>query len=226
MPILFRASMTLCLVLVTACTSVPAPATYPADQSIANAIPLVAVMHLRRGGDLPEFEECKAPDVICLHAPFWLRGEVIAPLYGTPRTRHMAVTSAGHYGTSWYENQHDPWLVVLLDNGKDVVMPTYASERLVRRDDGTLFMIVEHEGQPAFLPCPIAGLREEIDQAHFPRRLRVPADDYSVKQSPQLYNVANGTAFPRYGIAVSRIGDALVSLHPSANEMRCPETES
>lgn len=217
------------LALLAGCTSAPTSLAYPADAFFDHPEVSVAVMRLQPGAELPEFDECKKPGVWCMHSPFWLRGEVIAPVYGKPRMRHMPVLSSGHYGTSWYADQDDPWLVVLLDDGKDIVMPTYASTSLVRRNDGALFVIVDYEREPDFLPCSIAGLREEIDQTRFPRNddLQLPADDPAVMDDPQLYTISNGHAFPRYGIAVSRIATALAMLRPTtAKDFDCPKEAS
>lgn len=216
-------SMVLASFLVAGCaTSAVAPRHYP-DIDMNQAAAAVAVVQVRPGKHLPELEPCTKPGVICLHSPFWFHAAVVELVYGNLPAKHLKVSTLSHYGMGGYENANAPWLVSLATDGSNVVMPLYASDELVRRKDGTLFLIVRYPQDPLWLPCSVAALREELRERDFPKDLSLPFDAYEVRDFPDLYRITRNSAFPRYGINVVRMREHLGQIKPGATTMECDQ---
>lgn len=208
------------------CKTWVAPVDFP-DFKYVDAKPLVVVADVRPGGYLPEFDECKRKDVICLHDPLWLKVTVREALYGQAPASRMIVTTTSHYGLDDYESNHAPRLMLLtVGPHGDVSMPTYANYALARRSDGTWFLPADISNVAWFLPCSITALQEPIDPKQFPSSLAMdPEEDtYRIEQNPELFQTLDGKIYPRYAIAIPRIRDTLNRERPQATAMECEWT--
>ena len=214
-----RAVGTLSLTLLTSCAT-NVPTTYPIFEW-KDATPAVAVVDVSPGAYLPEMDECKRPDVWCLHSPFWFNARVKQVVYGDVRSNQLKVATLSHYGMDSYKRPKEPWLVALAFHQNNVVMPLYSADSLARSGKGDLFILVRYPHQPAWLPCSVAELRQPVKKSDFPNAEFVPADDYSVQTNPELYVLSRKGAFPRYGIGISAIREHLALIKPSAADMDC-----
>ncbi len=210
------------LLLVAAATASPdgESRSAPAFQ-IQGAEPLVVVATSAPGQSYAEPEKCKVKDVICTRWPLWFRVTPIGAVYGEPPAGVVEVTTYTHYGQPEADDERSPRVMLLLRNGGQYFMPTYASARIWRHSNGNYYLLVDSPYPVHWLPCSASSLRERVTASDFPTTAALPADDYSVKKYPNLFEVKNTLAFPRYGISVSRIAKHLKEKHSTVADFSC-----
>ena len=190
----------------------------------ARARPFLVVARVAPGGELPEFEECKRKDVICLHSPEWFRATSEMTVYGNDMPRRISIATASHYGQERYKKA-GTWLINLVEKDGALVMPINQYETLVRRDDGELFLPLQFPDEPIFLPCSVKQIWEELA----PRRFRQPLRRFArkdfdwsgVDEHPEMFVVEGDFAVPRYGLRMTRLKDLLRSERLQASDRRC-----
>jgi hypothetical protein len=209
---------------IAGCTIMPAPSRFPEFDYI-DAKPVVVVADVRPGDFLAPFEECKSEDVICPRDPMWLRVSLRETLYGTPPATHLTVFTTSHNGLDGYNENRAPRLMVLMigPNG-EAVMPSNSQAPITRRKDGTWFLPFDGIDATWFLPCGIAGLQEPVDPTQFPPFLETDYNESWILEHPTFFQTIDDKAYPRFGIAISRIRDALNRERPQATAMQCEST--
>lgn len=190
-----------------------------------SAKPVLVVATVRPGKYLPEFSECSNPNTICMDPPpFWFKARVMSVVHGTSTQRRLNVATTSHYGMSELELLgSQPLLISLLTDGNEFVMPRYAMAGLTEDKQGNLYMLVLRSQPIWWLPCSVAGLRQEISLDDFPGDIEIPKDEAEiyVKDSPELFRVTATGATPIYAIPVSSIGAHLDSFAPTGSQMAC-----
>ena len=170
-------------------------------------------------------DECRQPDTICLYHDYWFWARVTAVLSGQVDDESMKVATTSHDGMQSFIEDDSPRLMSLLLHGGDVVMPKYASRSLATRSDGALFLIDNGVPLPDWLPCAATTLREPLDEQAFSPALRISPDSYEARHVDlhrDLFRITPDGAFPRYGIAVTRLRDLFASLTASGASTSCP----
>jgi hypothetical protein len=193
--------------------------------------PVVVVAELSPGHYLAQFEECERPNTICMDPPpFRFNANVITTLYGEPPPSRLQPATTSHYGMPDRAPKPQAQLLLLHGDGRDYVMPRYASADLARNRAGDFHLLLWRPAPPWWLPCSVAELREEVRAEDFSRDLRIPPEQFHPDddQEKQAYVMqADGSAFPRHAIAVSRLGEHLRELRPGVKDMRCePESNA
>lgn len=198
------------------------------DVDTAHAIRAIVVADVAAGGVLPMPDECTKGLFICLDSSFWYRADVRTTLAGTVPEQHLNVITLTHQGMRSFLRDPGPRLLVLETLGDRVIMPKYRSLPLAERRDGELFLIDHGWGWPTWLPCATQTLRETLDEAAMPRWLLIEPEDIlpHVEEHRDLYHWTPQGAFPRYGIAVSRLAALMATLKASGAPMDCPRPEN
>ena len=199
----------------------------PAPQFDEETATVSVVVATSRSGDsyaVPE--ECEKTNVICLRFPIWFKAKPILQVYGESQLSEIVITTYTHYGQPEQDNAKAPRILLVLSNGDRHLMPTYASERVWLRSDGQYFMLITAPYPIPWLPCSVETLQESVSAEDFSRRARLAADDYLVIQYPELFVTSKSSAFPKYGISVTRLREHLHNNQPSAREFVCDADES
>jgi hypothetical protein len=225
----FRPTVAVTALLLTACVSAETShlKAYP-EVNDEIATPVLIVARVSPGKMLPEFDECKKPDVICLHSPLWFRAHILKSVYGTAPGSRLEVATTSHYGMMAYEHDTGPRLILLLVADGKVVMPTYSEMELTPRDDGKLFLVSSLGDNPYWLPCSVSSVEEEISPKHFSTLNGIRADDYKwkyVTEAPERFTIVQGVAFPRYGISISSLQAHLEQTKPNAKGFSCGQED-
>lgn len=213
------------LLATCASAAADAPVHYPSfEWRDAQAVLVVATV--APGAELPEFEECKKPDVWCMHSPLWFKARVTSVIFGPATPGDLVVMTTSHYGMAGYEGDSSPYLIVLARHGGDFVMPAYQRARLVADRSGDLYLPIYRVDPPWVLPCSAGALRESLPREHFRKDLGIPKDDFrrfEVLEHPELFQIKGGRAYPRYGIAIAKLQTHLAQTQPTMTQVRCPE---
>lgn len=192
----------------------------------AEAHPMLVVARVSRGADLPEFEECKQPNVICLHSPQWFHARPLLTVYGEEAIAPIEIATPSHYGQDRYDSDQ-PWLINVFVKDGAVVMPINQFEGLVRRADGELFLPLRYPDEPMFLPCSVKQIWEELAPGRYSPRLRsIPEEDFEwsgVRKHPEMFVVTKGGAVVKYGIRMSRLKAFLAGTQLATTDYRCGE---
>ena len=200
---------------------------YP-DLDDAKATPVLVIARVSPGKMLPQFDECRKPDVICLHSPLWFNARVMKSIYGAAPGDTLEVATTSHYGMMAYKDSPGPRLILLLVEGDKVVMPTYSEAELIPRDDGELFLVPRFGHGPDWLPCSAWSVKEELAPKRFPGLRGIQADDYAwkfVTETPELFHVRRDVAYPRYGVSVSALQAHLEKTRPDAKGFSCEQED-
>lgn len=203
-----------------------APHEFPNFQR-ENATPLLIVGTVRPGKYLPQFGECADPDTVCMDPPpFWYEVEVSAFVHGAGVSKPIAVATTSHYGMSEFEHYaRTPFLISLLTDGTNFVMPRYAMAGLVADSSGELHLLVLRTQPLHWLPCSAWDLREEIPTEDFSEDLVIPAEDAQryVEDNPDLFREVQNGWVPRYSIRLMSLSTHLSLLAPTSAQMRCEQ---
>jgi len=212
----------------------PAPDKHFPEFELEQARPLLVVAKVSPGEDLPQFEECKQPRVICLHSPEWFRASKLMTVYGDEPATKFEVYTASHYGQDRYEGSDAPWLLNLFVRGDDILMPINQYEVLLVRKDGELFLPILYPESPMWLPCGVAEVYEPFVPGQFRATeglasLEIAQKDYrwrDVEEHPELFEIRGKSAFPRYVLGMSRLHDFLLAHPPEAKDYRCGDPDA
>lgn len=199
------------------------PGTYP-EFDWDDARPAVVVATVTPGDSLPDPEECKQQNVICMRYPYWFRAKVSKPVYGKSLSAETLAFTMTHYGLDSFEEDRSPRLMLLMVHGEDVVMPPYAEAPLIVGGDGALYLVDRWAQTPDWLPCSVRRLNKEIDPAFLPTSLLIRREDSNwslVTKYPKRFRVKTDGAYPRYAISVARLGEHLAREKPTAMQMFC-----
>lgn len=198
------------------------PAHYP-EFSRESAAPMVVVATVKPGKELPQFDDCGKPTVVCIDPPpFWFKASIQSVVYGKRLPRSLNVATTNHFGMAEYELfKSASFLLLVLSDGKEFVMPRYAMEG-VFKDKRRHFHMPVYQPAPIFwLPCSVTSLRERISQDDFDEDLAIPQDSYQVRNNPELFQITAKGAVPLYGVSLARLAVHLDSLAPTAAQMWC-----
>lgn len=215
-----------------ACTSTVAsePDRFP-EFSREHAEPGVVVASVRQGKYLPDFEECKRPDVICMDPPpFWFHAEVLSTVHGDEIGDTLMVATTSHYGMENFVDaaSGSPVLLALLSHEGRYVMPRYASADLARDKHGELHLLVLRRQPLHWLPCSTWSLKKQILADDFPGSISLSRSDasYLLDDAPELFVDAKGRIVPRYAIALRDLKAHLDARAPTAAQMQCEATDA
>ena len=147
----------------------------------ATATYRLAVVELEAQGELPQFAECKMPEVLCMDpAPTWFRARVLDTLHGPslPPRFHGATTS--HYGPMQMASPQygKPRLMLLMSDGDRHVMLRYANGFLAEDRQGFLHLVLVNSRPVWWLPCGAMDLKEPIHDAALAHASRTPLEHY------------------------------------------------
>ncbi|MFL6659745.1 MAG: hypothetical protein ACJ8GW_16815 [Massilia sp.] len=174
----------------------------------ARASHLLVVAQVSLGGKFPQWPECATGEVICIDPPpFWITLAVETTVSGQPAPTTLNAATTSHNGMDQFGSA-GPYLIALVTDGVDYVMPRYQKEALVRNKAGNLYLPLLSEEKPYVLPCGVMVLREEIDASDFHPDLQIDKSDFKyhrVKTAPQLFIKHGNKAVPRYAIAIDRL---------------------
>ena len=191
----------------------------------ADAHHAFVIAELRPGPHFPRDPDCDRPDVLCMDGPpFVLEATVRSQLSGAPLPREMSLATTSHYGNSKYVADHGPYLVRVLTDGRDYLMPRYAAAKLVEDRLGRWHLILHREQLPWWLPCSTIGLKREFGEGDFaPAQVVIPDEalaDVGVSDHPELFRLTRGGAMPRYSIPMDALREHLAAL-PANSPLDC-----
>lgn len=186
------------------------PAAYP-EIDEATATYRLAVVELEAQGELPQFAQCKSPDVLCMDPPpTWFRARVLDTLHGPslPPRIHGATTS--HYGPMQMASPQygKPRLMLLKSDGDRHVMMRYANGFLAEDRAGFLHLVLVNTQPIWWLPCGAMGLKEPIHDPDLARASRTPLEhyrEYFANEYSADYTLRGRHAYPRYSIPMAKL---------------------
>ncbi len=185
----------------------------------------VVVARVSPGAALPELEECKRPDTVCLHSPFWFHAQGVVAVSGRAARPELVVSTLSHYGLASFVQPPVVRLLSLKTYQGQVVMPINAWRELAERRDGELFLVDRWGFWPSWLPCAMTPLREPLDEGAFAEPLRIAPDEYGrfdVEAHRDLFRITPDGAFPRYGISMTRLRTFMATLSAQGAPTDCP----
>lgn len=208
----------------TSAANADAPDSFP-DIRTESARPLLVVASVRPGAYLPQFPECSKPDTLCMDPPpFWFKAKIDSVVYGGRVPARLNVATASHYGMSrWADFGAQRFLVSLLTDGRDFIMPRYAMAELTEDNAGNLHLIVLHKQPIWWLPCSAWALRTEISAKDFPATLEIPEQesDYYTDDVPELFRRTGSGIVPRFAIPIAQLATHLRAISPESLKAGC-----
>ena len=212
------------LSLVAATADASVPDSFP-DIRTESGQPLLVVASIRPGGYLPQFPECEKPGTLCMDPPpFWFKAKIDDSVYGSDIPPHLNVATTSHYGmSSWADFSVPRFLISLLTDGRDFVMPRYAMAELTEDKAGNLHLLVLQKQAIWWLPCSAWALRTEISAKDFPATLEVPKQEsyYYADDIPELFRRTRSGIVPRYSIPIAALATHLRTLAPESLKTGC-----
>lgn len=208
-----------------ASAAVAGPPDHFPDIPIKSAQPLLVVASVKSGDYLPQFPECSKPDILCMDPPpFWFKAKIDSSVYGSPVPSRLNVATTSHYGMSrWADYGKQRFLVSLLTDGRDFIMPRYAMAELTEDNTGNLHLLVLQKQPIWWLPCSVWALRTEISAKDFPATLEIPEleSDFYVDEVPELFHRTGSGIVPRYAIPVTVLATDLRAVSPETLKTGC-----
>jgi hypothetical protein len=200
------------------------PTAFPPEFDLDAAVYTVAVVDVRESGGLPEIEECKGRNVICMHSPSWLRGKVLTVLAGAPLPSEFHAATSGHYGpVTPTEDADQPTLMLLAASGKDLVMIRYAEALLYTDGRGELHMPVDSPQVAWWLPCSVTSLPVAVNDRTLSRAMARPIDEASGSIRDDRFHRVQGRAYwPRMTIPMTRLREHLANARDMRPDFACP----
>ena len=190
------------------------PSAYPEmDESEISRSLVVAKM--KPGAYLPAFPECGRPDIICMDPPpFWLDAHVLSVVHGDIKAVDIAIASTSHYGMPEENDPTIAYLIPVVTDGRQFIMPRYAQARLYEGQQGEYYLPVL--ASPFYwLPCSVEKVGREVTGLRRVKHAVIPKDwmqSQGVHERPKLFKMTWRGAQPRYWIAMSDLREHLARM--------------
>lgn len=231
--------MTLMLIAPLCCNALAGaipPATFPMlDPAATRPVVVLANLSVAGGVKLPKLKDCltpdqrfKASDTIARHPctdaePYAFRASAVKPVYGSALPATFYIATTGAQGLRNFNHGNVATAMLVLTDNKHAVMPRNARARVWSDSAGGQWIVVDGKRPPAFLPCSVASLMQDLPQD------KIVANQYGELGQPfpesrgdpgEQVTVA-GRLRPRFGIPVSRLQVHLATLKPGLADIWC-----
>jgi hypothetical protein len=219
----WRLVLPLLLVVVSGCAHRGAPTAYP-EFDPTTARPSLVIAEFIATGDLPNFDECRMPEVLCMDpAPTWIHARTLQTVYGESPGKTFYASTTSHYGRIDAYARPETMLMVLLTRDGASVMSRYARGALKADSSGRWHLVLNDAG-PHWLPCSVRGLREAITDPTLVRISAFPREQYEqfyAEKHAEYFRLEGETAHPRYSLPLARIQEHLAGKTLSAGDFVC-----
>lgn len=200
--------------------------SYP-QMDMESANPILAVVAAKAGDYLPQFEQCRDPNTICMDPPpFWFSFEVREIIYGEVGQNQNLASTTSHYGIYDFESWSEKDLLMyLLSDGENIVMPRYSMKTLGVDVSGNYHVIVESDPAISWLPCSVSDAYSEFDPGMFGINYEVPIDRVHMipEEELHLFSVSETGATPRFTLSVDALAEHLDSMVLTSEQMNCSD---
>lgn len=146
----------LVVVAVASCSTLT---QFPEIDAEKSRLALVVIDNIQYGGELPQFEECNDPDILCMDPPpFWFSATLQDSLVGDISEQEIQIATTSHYGALDILLWNGTALAMLKTDGLRFVMLRYAMREVVVGKNGKRFLFVYDNTAPWWLPCSANSL--------------------------------------------------------------------
>ena len=188
----------------------------------------LAVVEVLEEDYLPPFPECASADVICMDPPpTWFRGRVLAPVHGDVPAAEFIAATTSHMGPGLGPDEGAapvPRLMVLLTDGRGMVMPRYADAELERDSSGAFHLPVWDDYTIWWLPCGVTEVITPVTDDSLARAASVAREDYWPGRDgldATLVREQDGRVMPRHSIPIHRLREWLARAEDVPPDLRC-----
>ena len=199
------------LLLANLVVAMEVPPAYPElDKTEISRSLVVATM--KPGAYLPAFPECANPDVVCMDPPpFWLDAHVLSVIHGDIKAVDIAIASTSHYGMPEEDDPTIAYLMPVVTDARQFILPRYARARLYEGKGGEYYLPVL-PNPIHWLPCSVAEIGREVTGLHRVKHAVIPKDWMQVRgvhEHPEFFKLTWRGAQPRYWTAMSSLREHL-----------------
>lgn len=222
------------MVLAACSPKLVVPETYP-ELDAQSARDAVVVAMIEPGAYLPQFEDCKKPQAICIDPPpFWIRGRLQRTVFGPSPSNRFVASTTDHFGMEGGQFVDGPSLLRLLGDGRVWIMPRYARVDVYETKGGESFVVLWRSGPIWWLPCEVMSLIEPIAPEDFKESLVLPLDflkffsDEELEKEQTFFEVSPSGVTPKFGISIAKLSRFLKDRYSTLPLTDCrqePRTE-
>lgn len=188
----------------------------------------LAVVEVLEEDYLPPFPECGNPDVVCMDPPpTWFRGRVLAPVHGDAPSAEFIAATTNHMGPGLGPEEGAepvPRLMVLMSDGRSMVMPRYASGELHRDASGGFHLVIWDDFVHGWLPCGATAAIAPISDETLARAAAVPRERFWTGQEgldSAFVRERDGMVIPRFSIPITQLRAWLAQATSLPADLSC-----
>jgi hypothetical protein len=155
-------------------------------------------------------------------APYAFQALAVTTIHGAEVQGTPLIATSAVQGLRNFNHGNKRHLLLMLSDGTHAVMPRHARSRVWTDKEGQQFMVMDTKAPPAFLPCSVASLVEQLrhDTLAPPEHgWGSPYPDTRADAGEQV--TVNGRLLPRFGIPVARLQAHLAGLKPGLDQWAC-----
>ncbi len=155
-------------------------------------------------------------------APYAFQALAVNTVHGAEVKGTPLIATSAPQGLRNFNHGNKRHLLLVLSDGKHAVMPRHASARVWTDKAGQQFMVMDTKAPPAFLPCSVAGLVQELrhDTLAPPEHGWGSPYPHTRADAGEQVTVA-GRPLPKYGIPVAGLQSHLAGLKPGLDQWAC-----
>lgn len=212
-----------------------APTEFFPEDTATFIQPIIASGKFTQGRYLEQFPECFNPEpnengevAICMDPPpLALTFQIEDVVYGRLESSVIEIMTTDHFGLSSYRNLFGrDYLVNLYSDGAAFIMPRYEKHPLFRDSNESLVAEVWDEYGIPWLSCIPLSITKEFDVESLSQSVAKPLLDIDqewLNEYKDMYIIEDGDIYPRYGIPVFRLKEALINIEASQYSVQCNE---
>lgn len=239
--ILPAAAAVFCASLAPAYGMTAAPAAFPMlDKATMTVSLIVASVGIPGTVKLPRPQDCfngdqklSRVDAVrgqpCMDAPpYAFKASDTIAVYGASLPSALYISTTSAQGVRNFNLGNPVSLMLVFSDGQHAVMPRNARGRVWTDRAGEHFLVVDGKHAPAFLPCSVSTLMEEL------RHETIVPGQYGSMGTPfpEDWNAPGervsylGSLQPRYAIRMSRLKTHLAAIQPGPADMACERPQA